>query len=80
MTKIKTTKIKRTQRSINSSNILLIMQEKGVIVQELADGIKVNQSHISRIINNKRPNISLRIAMDIADYLKVDIKDLFTKN
>jgi transcriptional regulator with XRE-family HTH domain len=77
---IKTKKIKKETRGIDCSNLINIMQEKGVIVQELADGISVNQSHISRIVTNKRPNISLRTAWDIADYLQTDISKIFIKN
>ena len=77
---IKTKKIKKETRGIDCSNLINIMQEKGVIVQELADGISVNQSHISRIVTNKRPNISLRTAWDISDYLQTDISKIFIKN
>lgn len=82
MPKIIVKKVKRVTKpakKVYAHRITKLMEEKEMIVQELADKAGIGQSHLSRIIHNNRKNISLMTAWDIADALGEKIEDVFIK-
>ena len=68
---------KSPKSTIAGNNISVILKEKGMIQQELADKTGLTRSHISRIINNKRLCISLPIAFKIAEALNRSVEEVF---
>lgn len=78
--KVKTKKTKSPARRIKDNRLKAIMEEKGIIIQEIADMVGVNQSLMSLVVNNKRQNISLRLAWDISEALDMKIEDVFIKD
>lgn len=59
------------------NRIKAILKKKDMTPQELSDISGIMPSHISRIINGKRPNISLPIAIRIAEALKTPVEEVF---
>lgn len=62
---------------IIGQNIAKYRKEKGLSQEELANGVGISYSYIIQI---EAPNVikkmSLEVLFDIAEYLKIDIKDL----
>ena len=58
-------------------NISKYRKQKGLSQEELANGVGISYSYITQI---EAPSVvkkmSLEVLFDIADYLKIDIKDL----
>lgn len=54
-----------------------IRESKNVTAYRLAKDVKISRSYLSELENNKRMNVSLQVLIDIADYLNVNVKDLF---
>lgn len=54
-----------------------IRESKNVTAYRLAKDVKISRSYLSELENNKKMNVSLQVLVDIADYLKVNVKDLF---
>lgn len=54
-----------------------IRESKNITAYRLAKDIKISRSYLSELENNKKMNVSLQVLVDIADYLNVNIKDLF---
>lgn len=58
-------------------NIAKQRKQKGLSQEELANGVGISYSYIIQI---EAPNVvkkmSLEVLFDIADYLKIDVKDL----
>ena len=71
--------IRKVRKEIFGNRIVQILKDKGMIVQELADLVDKNQSHISAIISKQKKHISLQVAWDIADALGMKIEDVFIK-
>lgn len=59
------------------NRIKLILKEKGMSPQELADLTETTPSHISRIINGQRRCISLPMAIKIALVLETPVEQVF---
>jgi len=59
------------------NRIKLILKEKNMSPQELADITETTPSHISRIINGQRRCISLPIAIKIAMALNTPVEQVF---
>lgn len=45
------------------------LREQGITQTELAEKLHMRQSEISRIVNDQKPNLTLRVAMRIARFL-----------
>lgn len=54
-----------------------IRESKNVTAYRLAKDTNISRSYLSELENNKKMNVSLEVLVDIADYLKVNVKDLF---
>lgn len=54
-----------------------IRESKNVTAYRLAKDVKISRSYLSELENNKKMNVSLQVLVDIADYLNVNVKDLF---
>ena len=54
-----------------------IRESKNITAYRLAKDVKISRSYLSELENNKKINVSLQVLVDIADYLKVNVKDLF---
>ncbi len=54
-----------------------IRESKNITAYRLAKDIKISRSYLSELENNKKMNVSLQVLVDIADYLNVNVKDLF---
>lgn len=54
-----------------------IRESKNVTAYRLAKDVNISRSYLSELENNKKMNVSLQVLVDIADYLKVNVKDLF---
>ena len=78
ITNIKTKRLTKKRQKIGN-NILKILQEKDMIAQELADKLKMDQSHLSRIITGNRKYISLIVAWDISSVLGKTIEEVFIR-
>lgn len=57
-----------------------VRESKNITAYKLAKDTKISRSYLSELENNKNVNVSLRILTTIADYLKVNVKDLFYTN
>lgn len=75
---MKTTKKPKSQLAGN--NINFILNELGMIQQELADLTGLSPGHLSRIINGKRKCLSLPIAFKIAQVLDRPVEYVFISN
>lgn len=64
---------------LNYNRIKAVLAEKGITSKALADGINVTATAVSRwCTNSSQPTIeNLYI---VADYLKVDVRDLLLPN
>lgn len=54
-----------------------IRESKNITAYRLAKDVKISRSYLSELENNKKMNVSLEVLVNIADYLKVNVKDLF---
>lgn len=54
-----------------------IRESKNITAYRLAKDVKISRSYLSELENNKKMNVSLQVLVDIADYLNVNVKDLF---
>lgn len=54
-----------------------IRESKNITAYRLAKDVKVSRSYLSELENNKKMNVSLEVLVNIADYLNVNVKDLF---
>lgn len=54
-----------------------IRESKNITAYRLAKDTKISRSYLSELENNKKMNVSLQVLVDIADYLNVNVKDLF---
>jgi len=70
-------KKKRDKSKLSHNKVAEIMQKKGIIAQELADIIQTNPGHVSRIMRNERPCVSLPIALKISQALSTPVEQLF---
>lgn len=59
----------------DSLRIKEVMQEKGITGRELAAAMQTTPQYISNVINGS--GVSLNVLAEIADKLKVDLRDLF---
>ncbi len=75
--KTKILKIKRPKLKIYRNRVAEVMEQKKIINQELADLIPTNPGHVTRILSNERPCISLPIALRIAEILETPVEELF---
>jgi DNA-binding Xre family transcriptional regulator len=76
---IKKPKPKKPKDAIKN-RIAEILEKKQMTQMELSDLTGLYPSHLSEIINGKRKHISLSIALNIAETLGVELKDIFYKN
>lgn len=79
ITKIKTKKKveRKPKRKVYSNRIMAMLKDINMSQQELADLIKTDNSHLSKIINGKRRCISLPIALEIAKALNKHVEEVF---
>ena len=54
-----------------------IREIKNITAYRLAKDVKISRSYLSELENNKKMNVSLEVLVNIADYLNVNVKDLF---
>lgn len=54
-----------------------IRESKKINAYRLAKDVKISRSYLSELENNKKMNVSLEVLVNIADYLNVNVKDLF---
>lgn len=54
-----------------------IRESKNVTAYRLAKDTNISRSYLSELENNKKMNVSLEVLVNIADYLNVNVKDLF---
>ena len=54
-----------------------IRESKNITAYRLAKDVKISRSYLSELENNKKMNVSLEILVNIANYLNVNVKDLF---
>ncbi|MEM2138822.1 MAG: helix-turn-helix transcriptional regulator [Candidatus Woesearchaeota archaeon] len=62
---------------IKGNRIKEVLKQKNMSQQELADKCGISKHHLSMIVNNKKPNLSVPIALKISKALKTNIDDLF---
>lgn len=56
------------------SRLWEIMRKKNITQTELAQTLRMRQSEISRIVNDQKPNLTLRVAMRIAKALEYPVE------
>jgi transcriptional regulator with XRE-family HTH domain len=54
-----------------------LREEKRITAKELADHLAIDLATLNRIENNKIKSIKPQLLINISDYLKVSISDLF---
>lgn len=54
-----------------------IRESKNITAYRLAKDTNISRSYLSELENNKKMNVSLEVLVNIADYLNVNVKDLF---
>lgn len=54
-----------------------IRESKNITAYKLSKDTKISRSYLSELENNKNMNVSLNILITIANYLNVNVKDLF---
>ena len=54
-----------------------IRESKNITAYRLAKDVKISRSYLSELENNKKMNVSLEVLVNIANYLNVNVKDLF---
>ena len=54
-----------------------IRESKKITAYKLAKDTKISRSYLSVLENNKNTNVSLQLLLTIANYLDVNVKDLF---
>ena len=54
-----------------------VRESKNITAYRLAKDVKISRSYLSELENNKKMNVSLEVLVNIADYLNVNVKDLF---
>jgi putative transcriptional regulator len=60
------------------NRLKVILAEKNISQNELAEKISINRSTLSNIINGKQ-NSTLETALDLAEILKLHVDDIFYK-
>jgi plasmid maintenance system antidote protein VapI len=70
-------KPRKTKERISGNNIRLVLEQKGMIAEELADISKMCPSFISRIINNHIQCVSLPTALRLSKALNTPVEKLF---
>ena len=73
-------KTRKSFPKMYGNNIKAVMKQKGIILQELSDRSGIGRSYLSDFINNKRQNMSLAFAFDIALVLEEPIERLFIRH
>lgn len=71
------TRIKKKPEAIKQNTIQKAMEAKGITQSEMCRKLKMDKSHLSRIISGQKKNISLPIALKIAKFLEVPVDKLF---
>ena len=77
MSKIKTPKEKRGKSKLADNKVAEVMKEKEMCAQELADLIQSTPAHVSKIMSQKKPCLSLPLGLKIAQALKTPVEKLF---
>lgn len=54
-----------------------IRKQKKITAYQLSRDLNISRSYLSELENNKRVNVSLNILLNIANYLDINVKDLF---
>lgn len=54
-----------------------IRESKNITAYRLSKDTKISRSYLSELENNKNTNVSLQILLTIANYLDVNVKELF---
>ena len=54
-----------------------IRERQNVSALTLSNAVNISRSYLSELENNKRINVNLKLLLSIAEYLNVNIKDLF---
>ena len=70
-------KDRKPKEMLNGNHIQELLEIKGMTRNELAILVGTDNSHISRIINNKVKCISLPIAIKIAQALQEPVENVF---
>ena len=69
---------KKEKDKIHSNKIRLILEEKSMTQQELADlALDGNTSFLSRIVNGKKRCLSLTTALKISKALNKEVEEVF---
>lgn len=68
---------KKPKSKLAGNNITFILNEIGMIQQELAELTGLDPAYLSRIINDKRKCLSLPIAFKIAKVLNKPVEKVF---
>lgn len=58
-------------------NIKKIRESKNISIRKLALLTNMSKTYLNDLENNKRTNPTLRVLLDIANILEVNVKDLF---
>lgn len=72
--------IRKPKESLGENRIKEILLAKGMTRNELSEKTGIDTSHLSKIISNKRKQISLPIAHKIAVGLGETIENVFIKS
>lgn len=54
-----------------------VRTNKNITAYKLAKATKISRSYLSELENNKRMNVSLQVLLNIANFLDVNVKELF---
>ncbi len=71
-------KEKRGKSKLGPNNVAQVMKEKDMCAQELADLIHSTPAHVSKIMSQKRPCLSLPLGLKIAHALNTPVEKLFS--
>lgn len=77
MNKSKTPKVKRGKSKLADNRVAEVMKEKDVCAQELADIIESTPGHVSKIMSQQKPCLSLPLGLKIAKALNTPVEKLF---
>lgn len=58
-------------------NIKKIRESKNISIRKLASLTNMSKTYLNDLENNKRTNPTLKVLLDIANILEVNVKDLF---
>jgi transcriptional regulator with XRE-family HTH domain len=70
-------KMKKEKIKVAYNRVREVLENQQMSQQELADRVGTNRAHISKIVNQKSPSISLPIAIKIAQELNTPVEQLF---